>query len=98
MQTFPPIHEISDKAMLHEYLGERQAAKDFRTMIAIIERLSELEHRTSVRANYAHVIGVIYRDELRELEPAKRSFERVLALDPSHPNATRALAKLKLSD
>lgn len=75
-------------------LGERQTAKDWPGMIAIIERISALDGRPLVRAKFAYTVGVIYRDELHDIQGAKRSFALALTLDPSLPKPRRALDAL----
>lgn len=89
------LAQIDDVEELQALLGQRQDAKDWVGMIAIISRISALEPSVLVQAKYSHTIGVIYRDELHDVDAARRSFELALTLDPTLPNPRRALDALQ---
>ena len=51
-------------------------------MIEIIDRIAELEPRVEAKAKYAYTVGVITRDELKDVPQALTRFNHALDLDP----------------
>ncbi|WP_204777123.1 hypothetical protein, partial [Limosilactobacillus alvi] len=51
-------------------------------MIEIIDRIAELETRAEAKAKYAYTVGVITRDELKDVPQSLVRFDLALDLDP----------------
>lgn len=75
-------------------LAELQRAKDWPALIRTLRRIAKVDPDTRKRSKYLYVIGVIYRDELRDVGAAREAFEEALALDPDNRNSKRALGAL----
>ncbi len=83
-----------DHKILHKLLGAYQETKQWEQAIEIIQRISDLDERDSVKSKYAYTIAVIMRDELKDPDRAIEKFNGALDLDRTQLKAFEAINKL----
>ncbi|MBW2460786.1 MAG: hypothetical protein JRH11_04010, partial [Deltaproteobacteria bacterium] len=71
-----------------------QETKQWENGIDVIQRISDLDTRDSVKSKYAYTIAVIIRDELKDTESAIDKFNEALDLDSSQLKAFEAINKI----
>lgn len=83
-----------DHKMLHKLLMAYQETKQWEQAIEVIENISALDDRKSVKAKYAYTIAVVMRDELKDADRALDKFGVSLDLDHSQLKAFEAINKI----
>ncbi|MEY4580950.1 MAG: hypothetical protein RL701_5653 [Pseudomonadota bacterium] len=76
-QIQPQNHKL-----LHKLLTLYQATLQWEPMIEVIDRIAALEPRNEAKAKYSYTVGVITRDELKDVPQALTRFNASLDLDP----------------
>jgi tetratricopeptide (TPR) repeat protein len=77
------IIQPKNHKLLHKLLTLYQSTLQWEPMIEIIDRVAELEPRNESKAKYAYTVGVITRDELKDVPQALARFNTALDLDPA---------------
>ncbi len=80
--------------LLHKLLGLYNETRQWKEASEIIQRVSDLDERASVKAKYAYTIGVIMRDELKDVDGALARFNEALDLDVTQLKPFEAINKL----
>jgi tetratricopeptide (TPR) repeat protein len=80
--------------LLHKLLELYTEAKQWRRAIEVLEQISGLEKDAEKLATYQYSVAVIYRDELKEIEPAIEHFNKTLDANPQRLKAFEAIDKL----
>jgi tetratricopeptide (TPR) repeat protein len=96
IQCYVDAAEIKprDHKLLHKLLALYQSTKQWDQAIEVIQRISDLDERPSVKAKYAYTIAVILRDEVKDPDRALEYFNRALDLDLSQLKAFEAINKI----
>jgi len=71
-----------DHKLLHKLLALYQSTQQWEPMIDILDRIAAIETRNEAKAKYAYTVGVITRDELKDIPSALTHFNAALDLDP----------------
>ena len=84
IESYVEAAELQPKnhKLLHKLLALYQSTLQWEPMIEIIDRIAELEPRNEAKAKYAYTVGVITRDELKDVPQALTRFNHALDLDP----------------
>jgi golgin subfamily B member 1 len=88
------VLEPTNHVLLHKLLQLYQETKQWKEAADIIQRVSDLDARVSSKAKYAYTIGVILRDELKDVEGALARFNEALDADPTQLKPFEAVNKL----
>ena len=80
--------------LLHKLLQLYQETKQWKEATEIIQRVADLDERAPAKAKYAYTVGVILRDELKDVEGALARFNEALDLDPTQLKPFEAINKL----
>ncbi|MBX3270938.1 MAG: tetratricopeptide repeat protein [Sandaracinaceae bacterium] len=80
--------------LLHKLLALYQQTRQWDETIAIIQQVSDLDERTSVKAKYAYTVAVILRDEIKDMDRSIAKFNEALDLDHSMLKAFEAINKI----
>lgn len=85
IESYVDAAELQPKnhKLLHKLLTLYQSTLQWEPMIEIIDRIAELEPRAEAKAKYAYTVGVITRDELKDVPQALARFDLALDLDPT---------------
>ncbi|MEM7515509.1 MAG: tetratricopeptide repeat protein, partial [Planctomycetota bacterium] len=83
-----------DHKMLHKLLMAYQGTRQWEQAVEIIEQISALDDRDTVKSKYAYTVGVILRDELKDADRALEKFNKALDLDTSQLKAFEAINKI----
>ena len=59
--------EPKNHVLLHKLLQLYQETKQWKDATEIIQRVADLDERTAAKAKYAYTVGVIMRDELKDI-------------------------------
>ncbi|MET0339682.1 MAG: tetratricopeptide repeat protein [Polyangiales bacterium] len=86
--------EGTNHVLLHKLLQLYQETKQWKEASEIIERVADLDGRPQAKAKYAYTIGVILRDELKDVDGALDKFNQALDLDASQLKPFEAINKL----
>jgi golgin subfamily B member 1 len=86
--------EPENHRLLHRLLDVYVEQKAWIDALAALRRLVEREPVASVRARYRHAAGMIYRDELDEVEEALKHLKAALTDDPSLTRASEAIEQI----
>ncbi|MFT3922541.1 MAG: hypothetical protein QM778_08405 [Myxococcales bacterium] len=86
--------EPKNHVLLHKLLQLYQETKQWKEATEIIQRVADLDERTAAKAKYAYTIGVIMRDELKDIEGALARFNEALDLDVTQLKPFEAVNKL----
>jgi tetratricopeptide (TPR) repeat protein len=86
--------EPKNHVLLHKLLQLYQETKLWKEATEIIQRIADLDERSTARAKYAYTIGVILRDELKDVDGALLRFNDALDLDPTQLKPFEAINKL----
>jgi golgin subfamily B member 1 len=86
--------EGKNHVLLHKLLTLYQETKQWKEAVEIIERVADLDGRAPAKAKYAYTVGVILRDELKDVEGALTRFNGALDLDPTQLKPFEAINKL----
>jgi tetratricopeptide (TPR) repeat protein len=86
--------EPKSHVLLHKLLQLYQETKLWKEATEIIQRVSDLDDRASAKAKYAYTVGVILRDELKDVEGALARFNEALDLDATQLKPFEAINKL----
>jgi tetratricopeptide (TPR) repeat protein len=86
--------EPKNHVLLHKLLALYQETKQWKEAVEIIDRVADMDPRTVARAKYAYTVGVILRDELKDVETALARFSGALDLDPTSLKPFEAINKL----
>ncbi len=97
LEMRPKTHKL-----LHKILILHQSTKQWDSAIEVIERIAALvdeqsaseEARNAQKAKYKYTIGVILRDEVKDLDRALAELDAALGLDPSQLKAFEAINKI----
>lgn len=84
----------SNLGILHKLLALYQSTKQWEKTIETIDKVSDLDDRSDVKAKYAYTVGVIYRDELKDHDAALLRFTAALDADPMQLKAFEAINKI----
>jgi tetratricopeptide (TPR) repeat protein len=87
-------HRPGDHLLLTKYLEVIAAEGDWSYSLEIVRRLIDSENDAKVRARYAHLAGMIARDELDRHDTARELLERALTDDPDSLAASDDLEAL----
>ena len=88
------VLDPANHVLLHKLLGLYQETKQWKETTDIIQRVSDLDTRPSSKAKYQYTIGVILRDELKDVEGALTRFNEALDADPTQLKPFEAVNKL----
>lgn len=83
-----------DQAVLHKLLVAYQSTRRWEEAIDVIQRISDLDERKVAKAKYAYTVGVICRDELKDIDRALQYFDASLDIDPTQLKAFEAINKV----
>ncbi len=83
-----------DHVTLHKLMELHTADERWDHVAQTILRLEAIEDDTRVKAKYHYAAGVIYRDELADMDLALEHFENCLELDPDNKQAFDAVERL----
>ena len=83
-----------DHPVLHKLLAAYQRTKQWEEAIEIIEQISAADSRALAKAKFAYTIGVIRRDELKDIEGAVDKFNEALDTNPKELKAFEAINKV----
>jgi golgin subfamily B member 1 len=86
--------EPSNHVLLHRLLTLYQETRRWSEAADIIQRIADLDPRPASKAKYAYTVGVILRDELKDIEGAMKRFNDALDLDPTQLKPFEAINKL----
>jgi golgin subfamily B member 1 len=86
--------EPNNHVLLHKLLQLYQETKQWREATDIIQRVADLDTRAGTKAKYAYTIGVILRDELKDVDAALERFNQALDADPTQLKPFEAINKL----
>jgi tetratricopeptide (TPR) repeat protein len=86
--------EPKNHVLLHKLLGLYQETKQWKDATDVIQRIADLDERPVAKAKYAYTVGVILRDELKDVEGALTRFNDALDLDPTQLKPFEAINKL----
>ena len=86
--------EPKNHVLLHKLLQLYQETKQWKDATEIIQRVADLDERTAAKAKYAYTVGVIMRDELKDVEGALARFNEALDLDVTQLKPFEAINKL----
>ncbi|HEX6239251.1 MAG TPA: tetratricopeptide repeat protein [Polyangiales bacterium] len=86
--------EPKNHVLLHKLLALYQETKQWKEAVEIIDRVADLDPRPLARAKYAYTVGVILRDELKDVENALARFNTSLDLDVTQLKPFEAINKL----
>lgn len=86
--------EGENHIVLHKLLGLYQETKQWQQAADVIQRVADLDGNDSHKAKYAYTIGVIYRDELKDVDGALERFNDALDLDPRQLKPFEGINKL----
>jgi tetratricopeptide (TPR) repeat protein len=86
--------EPNNYVLLHKQLQLYQETKQWKEATEVIQRISDLDTRPATKAKYAYTIGVILRDELKDVEGALARFNLALDADPTQLKPFEAINKL----
>jgi tetratricopeptide (TPR) repeat protein len=86
--------EPKNHVLLHKLLQLYQETKLWKEATEIIQRVSDLDDRATAKAKYAYTVGVILRDELKDVEGALARFNEALDLDATQLKPFEAINKL----
>ncbi len=86
--------EPKNHILLHKLLQLHQEMKQWKEGTEVIQRIADLDERPTSKAKYAYTIGVILRDELKDIEGALARFNEALDLDPSQLKPFESVNKL----
>src|SRR5690606_9492440 len=75
-------------------LQRYQETKRWKEAAEIIQRVADLDERASAKAKYAYTVGVILRDELKDVDGALARFNEALDLDVTQLKPFEAINKL----
>ncbi|MFO0693530.1 MAG: hypothetical protein U0230_08245 [Polyangiales bacterium] len=80
--------------VLHKLLESYQATKQWPDVINTIDRVAELDGRPTAKAKYAYTVGVILRDELKDVDGAVERFNAALDIDAEQLKPFEAINKI----
>jgi tetratricopeptide (TPR) repeat protein len=86
--------EPKNHVLLHKLLALYQETKQWKEAVEIIDRVADLDPRAQAKAKYAYTVGVILRDELKDIENALTRFNAALDLDATQLKPFEAINKL----
>lgn len=81
----------NDRPVLAELLKIYTVTKNFKELVGVILRISELEDDPLKKSAYYLSAAKVYRRELRDVDNAITYFEKVLELDPASEKAATAI-------
>jgi tetratricopeptide (TPR) repeat protein len=84
----------TDHKILHKLLALYQDTRQWEKSIDVIERISALDERPAAKAKYAYTVGVIFRDELKNVDEAIVRFNDALDMDPMQLKPFEAINKI----
>jgi tetratricopeptide (TPR) repeat protein len=88
------VLDPNNHILLHKLLGLYQETKQWKETTDIIQRVSDLDTRPQSKAKYQYTVGVILRDELKDVEGALARFNEALDADPTQLKPFEAINKL----
>ncbi|MEY4513788.1 MAG: hypothetical protein RLZZ450_5910, partial [Pseudomonadota bacterium] len=88
------VLEPQNHVLLHKLLQLYQETKQWKETTDIIQRVSDLDPRSSSKAKYQYTVGVILRDELKDVDGALARFNDALDADPTQLKPFEAVNKL----
>ncbi len=80
--------------VLHKLLMLYQQTRQWDEAIGVIQHISDLDKRDSVKSKYAYTIAVILRDEIKDAERAIAKFNEALDLDHNQLKAFEAINRI----
>ncbi|MFM2417170.1 MAG: hypothetical protein RL385_1893, partial [Pseudomonadota bacterium] len=86
--------EPKNHVLLHRLLTLYQETRRWSEASDIIQRIADLDPRPPAKAKYAYTVGVILRDELKDVEGALKRFNDALDLDATQLKPFEAINKL----
>jgi tetratricopeptide (TPR) repeat protein len=86
--------EPKNHVLLHRLLTLYQETRRWSEASDIIQRIADLDPRPQAKAKYAYTVGVILRDELKDVEGALNRFSDALDLDSTQLKPFEAINKL----
>ncbi len=88
----------TDHATLHKIMEIHSTAEDWDKVAGTVLRLAEIEDNTQYKAKYHYTAGVIFRDELMEMDRSLTEFEAALDLNPQDHLAFEALERILIDE
>ncbi len=86
--------EPKNHVLLHKLLQLHQEMKQWKEATEVIQRIADLDGRATAKAKYAYTVGVILRDELKDIDGALARFNEALDLDPTQLKPFESVNKL----
>jgi tetratricopeptide (TPR) repeat protein len=96
IQTLIDALDIDPKNLivLHKLLELYTETRQWRKAIEVLDQIAAVETDSEKLATYTYSVAVIYRDELKELDPAIEYFNKTLDANPMRLKAFEAIDKV----